>query len=460
MSDRIERDSLGEVKVPETALFGAQTQRAVQNFGLRRRVMPAEFIHSLALIKSAAALANRDCGVLPASISDAVAAAAARVARGELDEHFPVSVFQTGSGTSTNMNMNEVLARLASDAGDTSVHPNDHVNCSQSSNDVIPSCILVTAARVLQGRLRPALAELITCIEGRAAELATVAKTGRTHLMDAMPLTLGQELGAWASQLQECEQRLSDLAPRLHSLPIGGSAVGTGVNVPPGFAQRVTERLRESTGLPFTVAPNPFARMAGQDASLECSSCLRALAITLRKTNDDLRWMASGPLSGLSEIELAALQPGSSIMPGKVNPVLPEAVLMIAADVVGNDASVAVAAQSGNFQLNVMLPLIAEKLCAGFEALTWACEATGSTVAGFSVNHERIEQSLAANPILVTALNTRIGYEAAAVIAKRSYSEKRPVLDVAEEETGLSRRELQALLDPLKLTNALAGDDA
>ena len=458
MSDRIERDSLGEVKVPATALFGAQTQRAVQNFGLWGRVMPGDFIQSLALIKSAAALANRDCEVLPEAISSAVVAAAAQVVQGGLDEHFPVSVFQTGSGTSTNMNMNEVLARLASEASDTSVHPNDHVNCSQSSNDVIPSCIQVTASRALYSRLLPALRELIACIEARGDDLMTVAKTGRTHLMDAMPVTLGQELGAWACQLQECEQRIDDLGPRLRRLPVGGSAVGTGVNVPPGFPQRVIAHLRESTGLPFELAPNAFARMAGQDVSLECSSCLRALAVTLRKINDDLRWMASGPLSGLSEIELAALQPGSSIMPGKVNPVLPEAVLMVAAEVAGNDASIAVAANSGNFQLNVMLPLIADKLCAGFEALTWACEATGKTVAGFSVNHERIEQSLAANPILVTALNTRIGYEAAAVIAKRSYSEQRPVLDVAEEETGLSRSELQSLLDPLKLTNATADD--
>ena len=452
MSDRIERDSMGEVKVPATALYGAQTQRALNNFGLHRRTMPPGFINNLAMIKSAAALANAECGALPEDIAGAIQQAAAQVMAGGLSDQFPVSLFQTGSGTSSNMNMNEVLARLASDASGEAVHPNDHVNCSQSSNDVIPSCILVTAARDLHDNLLPALGELIATVQQRSEELASTTKTGRTHLMDAMPLTFGQEIGAWACQLKECEQRFAGLLPRLCQLPVGGSAVGTGVNVPAGFAPRLVRQLKQLSGIDFEVAANAYSRMAGQDVPLECSAALRSLAVVLSKINNDLRWMASGPLSGLAEIELEALQPGSSIMPGKVNPVLPEAVLMIAAEVVGSDTSVALAAQSGSFQLNVMLPLIAEKLSSGCESLSWACRASAETVAGFSVNEQRIAASLAANPILVTALNTTIGYEAAANIAKRSYAEQRPVIDVAVEETGMGREELARLLDPYRLT--------
>jgi len=452
VNHRIERDSMGEVEVPLDALYGAQTQRAVTNFGLKDRAMPVAFIHSLAMIKSAAARANGDCGALDEERVEALVAAAGEVIAGRHDDQFPVSVFQTGSGTSTNMNMNEVLARLATVAGAKTVHPNDHVNCSQSSNDVIPSCILVTAMRALNEQLLPALGKLIEAVGERSLELSQLTKTGRTHLMDAMPLTFGQELSAWQVQLQECEQRFSDLQPRLRKLPIGGSAVGTGINVPANFAGQLVQHLQALCGLEFEVAANPFSRMAGQDAALECSACLRALAVTLSKISNDLRWMASGPLSGLAEIELAALQPGSSIMPGKVNPVLPESVLMIAAEVMGHDCSVGVAAQSGNFQLNVMLPLIADKLCSAFASLTWACDATAQSVSGFTVNRQRIEASLASNPILVTALNARIGYEAAAVIAKRSYAEQRPVLDVAVEETGMDREELRKLLDAYRLT--------
>lgn len=452
MSDRIERDSMGEVKVPASALYGAQTQRAIDNFGLHRRTMPPGFIRNLAMIKSAAAQANAECGALPDAVARAIQEAAATVMAGELEDQFPVSLFQTGSGTSSNMNMNEVLARLASDASGEAVHPNDHVNCSQSSNDMIPSCILVTAARDLHDNLLPALRDLIALVQRRADELDAVTKTGRTHLMDAMPLTFGQELGAWACQLQECEQRFSSLQSRLCQVPVGGSAVGTGVNVPAGFASLMVRQLKQLSGMDFEVAANTYSRMAGQDVPLEFSAALRSLAVVLCKVNNDLRWMASGPLSGLAEIELEALQPGSSIMPGKVNPVLPEAVLMIAAEVVGNDASVALAAQSGSFQLNVMLPLIADKLSSGCESLSWACRASATTIGGFSVNGERIAASLASNPILVTALNTTIGYEAAANIAKRSYAEQRPVIDVALEETGMDREELERLLDPYQLT--------
>lgn len=454
MKTRIERDSMGEVEVPAGALYGAQTQRAVDNFTISTRPLPAGFIHSLAELKRAAALANQECGALEGDIAGGLAEAAASVAAGDYPDQFPVSVFQTGSGTSTNMNMNEVLARLATEHAGRPVHPNDHANCSQSSNDVIPSTIQITAAVSLQDQLRPALRALAGRIRSRAAELAGVAKTGRTHLMDAMPLTFGQELNAWVYQLEECDARFSDLMVRLCALPIGGSAVGTGVNVPAGFPQALVKRLRDRLGLEFTLAESPFARMAGQDVAVECSACLRSLALVLGKINNDLRWMSSGPLAGLAEIRLEALQPGSSIMPGKVNPVLPEAVLMAVAEVIGNDAAIALAGHSGNFQLNVMLPLVADRLSDSIELLTGACDTTARTVAGFSVNHEQVERSLASNPILVTALNAAIGYEAAAAIAKRSYAEGRSVLDVAEEETSLSREELAELLDPMRLTNA------
>ncbi|MDZ7785155.1 MAG: class II fumarate hydratase [Halioglobus sp.] len=454
MKYRTERDSMGDVNVPENALYGAQTQRAVDNFGLRGRTMPEAFLRNLAWLKCAAARANRDCLALDPDIAAAIEKAAERIAREDYTAHFPVSVFQTGSGTSTNMNMNEVVARLASDALGQPVHPNDHVNCSQSSNDVIPSCLQVSALQGIEDQLLPALRQLTETTGRRSDELRAVVKTGRTHLMDAMPLTLGQELEAWTFQLGECGQRLDELLPRLRQLPIGGSAVGTGVNVPADFARSLTAGLSELLNLELTPCANPFSRMAGQDVALECSAALRALATVLTKICNDLRWMSSGPLSGLAEIRLEALQPGSSIMPGKVNPVLPEAVLMVCADVAGNDGAIALAASSGNFQLNVMLPLIAEKLANGLDGLTWACGACARTIAGFSVEHERIEAALASNPILVTALNAHIGYEAAAAIAKRSYEEKRPVLDVAAEETDMSREELADLLDPLRLTGA------
>ncbi|TGD76155.1 class II fumarate hydratase [Mangrovimicrobium sediminis] len=452
MRTRSERDSMGEVLVPQDALYGAQTQRALDNFGLQQRPMPGAFIRALAAIKAAAARANSDCAVLDPALATAIASAARSIADGEHAQHFPVSVFQTGSGTSSNMNVNEVIARLASAASGLQVHPNDHVNCSQSSNDVVPSAIQVLAMGGLSRRLEPALGQLIETVRERADELYTVTKTGRTHLMDAMPLTFGQELGAWAEQLQECGERFAGLKPRLGRLPLGGSAVGTGVNVPAGFRERCIAGLSSQLALHFEPADNPFSRMAGQDVSLELSSTLRALAVVLGKVANDLRWMGSGPLSGLAEIQLQALQPGSSIMPGKVNPVLPEAVLMVAADVMGNDASIALSAHSGNFQLNVMLPLIAEKLAASIDALVWACEALRSCIAGFTVNTPRVEANLAANPILVTALNARLGYDRAATIAKRAYAEQRPVLDVALEECDLSREELEVLLDPQRLT--------
>ncbi len=451
MEYRLEHDSMGEVQVPVDALYGAQTQRAVDNFGLAARPMPALFIHILARIKAAAAAANAACGSLEQDLATAIQQVAARVAAGEHDAQFPVGVFQTGSGTSTNMNMNEVLARLATQQCGKPVHPNDHVNCSQSSNDVIPTCIQVSVTAALERQLLPAMQRLSAALEQRSTELAATVKTGRTHLMDAMPVTFGQELATWAFQLDECRQRLADLQPRLRSLPIGGSAVGTGVNVPPAYADGLVQHLGDLLDMPFSVSPVPSSRMSGQEVAVECSACLRSLAHVLSKINNDLRWMSSGPLAGLAEIQLEALQPGSSIMPGKVNPVLPEAALMAAAEVVGNDATIAMAARSGNFQLNVMLPLIADKLLASVELMSAACDATARAVAGFTVNHEKVEQALARNPVLVTALNTRIGYEAAAAIARRAYAEQRPVIDVAAQDTGIPRQELAAMLDPARL---------
>jgi fumarate hydratase class II len=456
---RKEKDSMGEIEVPDSALYGAHTQRALNNYCVNPRLMPGGFIRCLALIKAAAANANARVGVLEPAIAAALESAAMDISRGDHFDHFPVPVFQTGSGTSTNMNMNEVLARLASSSIGRSVHPNDHANCSQSSNDVIPSGIQVSTFQALHRSLFPALVGLIDIIDMRAKEFSNVVKTGRTHLMDAMPLTLGQEFSAWVHQLDECRARLNDAAPRMCALPIGGSAVGTGVNVPPGFASALVDNLNRLSGFSFTVAENRFSRMAGQDVALECSACLRALSVVLTKINNDLRWMSSGPLAGLAEIRLEALQPGSSIMPGKVNPVLPEAALMAAAEVVGNDTCVALAVQSGNFQLNVMLPLIADKLLQSIDLLVGACDATGHAIAGLEPCLDRIERTLSSNPILVTALNRTIGYEAAAAIAQRCYREGRPVLDVAVEETGLPRDELEHLLDPSRLTNAGRGQD-
>lgn len=450
MKYRVEKDSMGEVQVPEDALYGAQTTRAAMNFSFSERRLPARFLQRLALIKAAAASANRRIGVLPDDKAERIMASALQIADGAYLDQFPLDVFQTGSGTSTNMNMNEVIARLAGE----DVHPNDDVNRSQSSNDVIPTCIQLSTALELEADLLPATERLAGVISARSEELRSVVKTGRTHLMDAMPITLGQELGAWAFQVDECGNRLHDLLPRLKALPLGGTAVGTGVNCPADFPAAAIATISSLTGFEFSAAENRFARMAGQDVAAECSACLRSLSVVLTKIANDLRWMSSGPQAGLAEIELRALQPGSSIMPGKVNPVIPEAVVMIGAEVMGNDVTVAQAAQSGNFQLNVMLPLIAEKLLTGIGLLARACDSLCGTVADFTVNEAHLSELLRRNPILVTALNSRIGYDKAAVIAKRAYAEQRDVIDVAEEETDIPRRELERLLDPAGLTRS------
>jgi fumarate hydratase, class II len=451
---RVERDSMGELRVPAQALWGAQTQRAVQNFPLSGLPMPRGFLRALGLVKWAAAGANLELGEIDKVRGFAIQRAALEVAEGRHDAHFPVDVFQTGSGTSSNMNANEVIARLATQyAGGTAVHPNDHVNRSQSSNDVIPTAIHVGAALALAEHLLPALKELAETIARKAGDVGDTVKTGRTHLMDAMPLTFGQELGAWRAQVEDGIARLQSTRPRLHALAIGGTAVGTGINAPPLFAVHAAALLSRQTGLDLQPSRNLFAAIATQDTAVETSGQLRTLAVGLMKIANDLRWMNSGPLAGLGEIALPALQPGSSIMPGKVNPVVPEAVAMAAAQVIGNDVTVAVAGQSGAFQLNVMLPVIAYNLLQSIELLAASARMLGrSAIAGFAVNARQISAALDRNPMLVTALSPVIGYDQAAAIAKRALAEGRPIREVAAEMTDLAPERLAKLLDPATLT--------
>ncbi len=450
---RIEHDSMGSLAVPADALWGAQTQRAVQNFAISGRRMPRAFLHALGLVKAAAADANRRLGLLSEPLAVAIRDAAMAVAGGAHDEQFPIDVFQTGSGTSTNMNANEVIAALASRASGSAVHPNDHVNAGQSSNDVIPTAIQVAGCLQIDQHLRPALAELRATIDRRSDELTGIVKTGRTHLMDAMPLTFGQELSAWSAQLAHVETAIDDSLARARYLPIGGTAIGTGINAHPEFAVQFVDLLSIASGFEFQPSANKFAGIAGQEAALDLSGQINLLATTLIKIANDLRWMNSGPLAGLGEIELPALQPGSSIMPGKVNPVIPEAVAMAAVQAIGHHGAITLAAQSGNFQLNVMLPLIASNLLDAIALLGNACRALArQAIAGFTVRQDRVDQALARNPILVTALNPVIGYEKAAAIAKRAYAEGRPVFDVALQMSGLPEAQLRELLDPAALT--------
>jgi fumarate hydratase, class II len=449
---RIEQDSLGEVSVPATALYGAQTQRAVENFQFSGMPMPAGFIGALGLIKAAAARANAELGLLDPALASSIATAALTIAEGQHLEQFPIDVFQTGSGTSTNMNANEVIATLAARQSGQAVHPNDHVNCSQSSNDVIPTAIHVSAELALANSMMPALHHLADVIASRETGLGDCIKTGRTHLMDAMPLSLAQELSGWRAQLVQAAQRIDAGRAQLRQLAQGGTAIGTGVNGDPQFATRFSFYLSESCGQTFIPADNFFAALACQDIAVALSGQLKTLAVALLKIANDLRWMNSGPLSGLGEISLKPLQPGSSIMPGKVNPVVPEAVAMAAVQVIGNDTAITMAGQSGNFQLNVMLPVIAYNLLQSIELLTNSCRALADNcIADFVVNRANIEANLARNPILVTALNREIGYSTAAEIAKRAYQEGRPIIEVAAEMTNLPREKLAALLDPKKL---------
>ena len=452
-SFRTEHDSMGELQVPHDALWGAQTQRAVENFPISGRPMPRSFIGALGLVKQAAARANGRLGLLDATLAEAIEAAAAEVADGRHDAHFPIDVFQTGSGTSTNMNANEVIAALAARRLGKPVHPNDHGNIGQSSNDVIPTTVHVSAALAVRRDLAPALDELCRTLHAKEAEVGAVVKTGRTHLMDAMPVTFGQELSGWRAQIESGLERLAATAPRLHRLAQGGTAVGTGINAHPEFGARFCQALGELTGCPFEPARNYFEALSSQDTAVELSGQLKVIAVSLMKIANDLRWMNSGPLAGLGEIALPALQPGSSIMPGKVNPVIPEATAMVCAQVIGHDATITVAGQSGNFQLNVMLPVIAYNLLESIRLLANAARLLARrAIAGFKVNPARLAEALERNPILVTALNPVIGYEKGAAIAKKAYAEGRPIREMAEKMTDLPRGELQRLLDPQELT--------
>ena len=457
---RIEKDSMGELKVPVDALYAAQTQRAIENFPVSGLKMPPAFIRAVALIKQCAAEVNQELGLLDPLSGAAIQSASKEIVEGRHLDQFPIDVFQTGSGTSTNMNANEVIATLASREAGQPISPNDHVNMGQSSNDTIPTAIHLSAALECKNKLLPALDTLANAIETRSGELISVVKTGRTHLMDAMPITLGQELNAWASQIRHGIDRIEASLPRIHRLAQGGTAVGTGINAHPEFAERIAKTLSHKTGLKLLPNRSFFESLSTQDAAVELSGQLKTIAVSLMKIANDLRWMNSGPLAGLAEIQLPALQPGSSIMPGKVNPVIPEAVTMVAAQVIGNDATITIAGQSGAFQLNVMLPVIAYNLLQSIELIANASRLLAQkAIGGFEVQHDNLQGTLSMNPILVTALNPVIGYLKAAEIAKKAYATKRPILDVALEMTDLKREELERLLDPTRLTGGgLQGD--
>ncbi len=441
-SYRVERDSMGEVQVPEDALWRAQTQRAVENFPISGARLEADHVQALALVKAAAARVNGRLGVLDADVAKAVEQAALEVAEGAHADAFPVDVFQTGSGTSSNMNMNEVLASLAAKAGATA-HPNDHVNASQSSNDVFPTSIHVAAVRSVRGQLLPALEHLAETLERKAEEFADAVKSGRTHLMDATPVMLGQEFGGYAAIIRLGIDRIEAALPRVAALPLGGTAVGTGINTPQGFSAAVIEELAEITGLPFTEATNHFEAQGGRDALVELSGQLRTVAVGLTKICNDLRWMSSGPLTGLAEINLPDLQPGSSIMPGKVNPVLPEATLMVCAQVIGNDTTVTVAGASGSFELNVMMPVMARNVLESVRLLGNSSRALADRcIAGITANEDRMQRYAESSPSVVTPLNRYIGYENAAAVAKKAVKEEKTIREVVLEEGYVERGEL------------------
>ncbi|MDO6840889.1 class II fumarate hydratase [Paraglaciecola chathamensis] len=436
-----------------TPLYKEQTSLALENFQISGTPMPSEFIHALALIKASAAKANAEVAGLDSEIAIDIQRAAMEVAQGDHDGAFQVDVYQTGSGTSTNMNANEVIATLASSKLGRQVHPNDHVNMGQSSNDVIPSAIHLSATLALSQNLLPALQSLMSAIDAKSVLYRETVKTGRTHLMDAMPITLGQELSGWSKQIQFSISRLIEVLPRISTLALGGTAVGTGINTHPKFAQTTCQHLSQITGLRFNPADNYFAAISSQDTAVEVSGQLNTLAVSLMKICNDLRWMNSGPLAGLGEISLDKLQAGSSIMPGKVNPVIPEAVAMVCAQVMGYHQSITIAGQSGNFQLNTMLPLIGYNLLTSISILSNGISAlTHKAIVTMQANSERMSEYLSKNPILVTALNNKVGYEKGALIAKAAYEEKRPVIEVAAEMTDIPIDELRELLDPSSMT--------
>tara|TARA_Y100001956_G_scaffold81681_1_gene99984 strand:+ start:5039 stop:6439 length:1401 start_codon:yes stop_codon:yes gene_type:complete len=450
---RIENDSMGEVQVPKDALYQAQTQRAVNNFQFSQLAMPVAFIQALAYIKQTAALTNAQFGLLEGDIANAIADAAQSIIDGEHIDQFPIDVFQTGSGTSSNMNANEVIATLASDILGADVSPNDHVNMGQSSNDVIPTAIQVSASLTIEKQLLPALDYLASAIEKKRTEIGLVVKTGRTHLMDAMPVTFDQELGGWQFQIEQSRNSILRGLENVKALAQGGTAVGTGINADPRFASAFADNLSQVTHVQFSSSPNFFYNLSSQDAIVALSGQIKVAAVAIMKIANDLRWMNSGPLAGLGEIELEGLQPGSSIMPGKVNPVIPEAAAMASAQVIGNDTTITIAGQSGNFQLNVMLPVIAHNILESIELLTnSATSLADKAIASFKVREDNLHIALTRNPILVTALNPVIGYLKAADIAKKAYKQGRAIIDVAEEETDLDRETLQRLLDPTQLT--------
>jgi len=450
---RTEKDSMGKLQVPADALYAAQTQRAINNFPISGLALPPAFIETVALIKKNAAKVNMDLGVLEQQKGDAIVTAAQQIIDGQHQDQFPIDIFQTGSGTSTNMNVNEVLAHIASEIAGVAVGPNDHVNMGQSSNDVIPTAIHISAAIECQNILLPGLTHLAEVIEQKAVSLDGVTKTGRTHLMDAMPVRMSQELGAWALQIRNGIDRINATLPRVYKLALGGTAVGTGINADPQFAENFSQVLSKETGLPFKPNDSFFESLSAQDAMVELSGQMKVIAVSLMKIANDLRWMNSGPLAGLGEIELTALQPGSSIMPGKVNPVIPEAAAMVAAQVIGNDATITVAGQAGTFQLNVMLPVIAYNILQSIEILgNVTTVLADKAIATFNVREDNLQEALSKNPILVTALNPIIGYELAAKVAKAAYKQGKPIVDVAEEMTDLSREELEKLLEPSHLT--------
>ncbi|MEU6771187.1 class II fumarate hydratase [Streptomyces sp. NPDC046759] len=456
---RIEHDSMGEVRVPAAAKWRAQTQRAVENFPVSGQRLERAHIEALARIKGAAAKVNAQLGVVDKEIAEAIQEAAAEVAGGQWDEHFPVDVFQTGSGTSSNMNTNEVIATLAGERLGRDVHPNDHVNASQSSNDVFPSSIHIAATAAVTHDLIPALEHLAASLTRKSEEFADVVKSGRTHLMDATPVTLGQEFGGYAAQVRYGVERLRASLPRLAELPLGGTAVGTGINTPPGFSAAVIQEVARATGLPLTEARDHFEAQGARDGIVETSGQLRTIAVGLTKIANDLRWMSSGPRTGLAEIRLPDLQPGSSIMPGKVNPVVPEAVLMVAAQVVGNDATIATAGAAGNFELNVMLPVIAKNVLESIRLLANVSRLLADrTIDGITADRERTREYAESSPSVVTPLNKYIGYEEAAKVAKKSLAERKTIREVVLESGYVERgvltvEQLDEALDVLRMTH-------
>ena len=457
MKYRVEKDTMGEVNVPHDALWGAQTQRALENFKISgiKFAFPfgRSFIEALGVIKFAAASSNQKLKLLDSRKAKAIKIASKQVLSGNHDSQFPLDVFQTGSGTSTNMNANEVIANLATKKARIKINANDHVNMSQSSNDVIPTAICISALLDTQRLLLPSLEGLIKVIDKKASSLKGQVKTGRTHLMDAMPIDFSHELSGWSAQLKAVEKSIISASKEMAYLPQGGTAIGTGVNAHKDFGKLFAAEVSKLIKFNVKTSTNYFKSLSAQDSAVQLSSSVKNLSLVLTKISNDLRWMNSGPLTGLGEIELEALQPGSSIMPGKVNPVIPEAVAMACADVIGNDVTVSIGSQSGNFQLNVMLPVIAYNLLKSISLMSNSMPLLANkAIKTFKVNKKNIEESLGMNPILVTALNRKIGYEKAAYIAKKAYKEKRSIIDVAHEETGLSLKQLKTLLNPAKLT--------